>query len=213
MLIYVWVHRPSMDLARESLIELLEADGVLTDEDVAAAMRAIARDAYFDDVSKPFAYTLQDVTISDHVIALNPRAIAEILSIARPHDEMNVLLLGTSTGYVEAILTAIGCTVTVIEPNEEQRAYAQANLARNGVRASYIALEDARTYDLVISLKTLPKLDPRVLGYTPYGRTVLVIGDEHTLIALDYRGDPTQPDVSYSGSVWLPFFDPPLLDE
>ena len=201
------------DLTRESLVELLEAQDVLTDEDVAAAMRTVEREAFFDERTASFAYMLQDVPIEDHIIALNPRTIAELLSVARPADGMRVLLLGTSTGYVEALLCEIGCDVSVIEPNDAQRAYAQTRLEASGRAASYLDLEDAQTYDVVIALKSLDKLDPRILGFTPYGRTVLVIGDEHTLIALDYRGDPAHPDVSYSGSLWLPFFDPPLLSE
>lgn len=213
MLIYVWVTQPHMDLARESLIDLLEAENVLTDEDVAEAMRAIRREDYFDDASRSFSYAPQDVQISDHILALNPRTIAEILSIARPSEGMRVLVLGTSTGYVEAILHRIGCRIDIIEPNEAHRAYVHERLEKTEVPARFIELSEAGTYDLVISLKSIPRIEPRLLGFTPYGRTMIVIGDEHTLIALDYRGEPTQPEVSYSGSVWLPFFDPPLFDE
>lgn len=197
------------------MIDLLEADGVLTDEDVASAMRSVDRSAFLPEEKRTFAYELEDVLIADHIIALNPRSIAEILSVARPAEGMNVLLLGTSTGYVEALLLEIGCRVHVIEPNGAQRAYAQRELERSGLadRVSFIGLADASRFDLVVSLKTIEKLDPRVLGFSPYGRTMLIVGEEHTLIALDYRGEPTEPDVSYSGSVWTPLFDPPLLDE
>jgi protein-L-isoaspartate O-methyltransferase len=201
------------DFTRESLVELLEAEGVLTDDDVAEAMRSVAREDYFDERTRGFAYTLQEVPITEHVIALNPNTIAELLSVARPAPGMRVLLLGTSTGYVEALLTSIGCAVSVIEPNETQRAYAQASLTSASLDVVFIDIEDATTYDLVIPLKSVDKLDPRILGFTPYGRTMLVLGEDHALIALDYRGDPAHPDVSYSGSVWLPFFDPPLLNE
>ena len=201
------------DLARESMIELLEADGALTDPDVSEAMRNVDRELFLDDASRGFAYALQDVQVTDHVIALNPRTIAELLSVARPTKSMRVLLLGTSTGYVEALLSHIGCVCECVEPNESQRAYVTQRLASFGRPLPFIELSEARTYDCVLSLKSLPNLEPRVLGLTPYGRTMLVIGEDHTLIALDFRGDPTHPDVSYSGSIWVPFFDPPLFDE
>lgn len=200
-------------LEREALVELLEAEAVLTDDDVAEAMRRVPRTPFVGERAKPFAYAQEDVPIEDHVLALSPRTIAEILSIARPAEGMRVLLLGTSTGYVEALLHAIGCRVTIVEPNERQTAYVRARLEERAVPVTFATLADAGEQDLAISLKAVDALDPRLLGFTPYGRTMLAIGEDKTLIALEYHGDPVRPEVAYSGSVWLPFFDPPLLDE
>lgn len=203
----------SEDLEREALVELLEAEGVIADEDVADAMRRVPRRAFLNETAKPFAYAQEDVPVGEHIVALSVRTIAELLSTAHPAHGMRVLLLGTSTGYVEALLARIGCTVSTIETNERQAGYARSRLAEQNVTARFTTLDEAGEQDLVIPLKAVERLDARLLGFTPYGRTMLVIGEDKTLVALDYRGDARHPEASYSGSVWLPLFDPPLLDQ
>lgn len=135
---------------RERLVERLDRSGVLRDERVRAALRAVPRHRFIPDISPDDAYEDRALAIKERDGAVissisQPSMIAQMLQMLDVHPGDAVLEVGTGSGYNAALLAKLtgvaGRVVTLdIEPDLleiAQRRLRELGYANVEVRPAY----------------------------------------------------------------------------
>lgn len=123
----------------------------VTDAAVLAAMGDVPRELFVGADQAGVAY--RDTTVSLGAgRSLNPPiATGRLLDAAKPVAGERVLLVGAATGYVAALLVAMGCTVTALEEDQALAARAAAGPAGATIVTGPLVAgwPSAAPYDLV----------------------------------------------------------------
>lgn len=113
--------------ARASLVESqLRPEGVV-DPALLAAIGSIARERFVPDGLAAIAYSDRAVPISRGRVLMPPAALAQLIQALDPTPGSTALVVGAGSGYSSAILSALGATVTALEPDPELAVMARAN--------------------------------------------------------------------------------------
>jgi protein-L-isoaspartate(D-aspartate) O-methyltransferase len=80
---------------------------------------ALDRKDFMPEKYKASAYIEKNILLEENRVILRPDLIAKIVINIDLKDNENVLLLGSSTGYLSAILSFLAETVIVVEEKEE----------------------------------------------------------------------------------------------
>ena len=187
---------------REALIETLEAEG-LTLNGLRDTVLRVERERFLPEQVAPFAYYEQDLIIDDALLALNIKTSLEILSFAQLEKGMRVLLVGSCAGYEEALILTLGCTLEVLEPDEQARSYAQERLREQSYEVpSYHAhVGDVQgEFDRIVAIKSLEHAQKRLFDLAPRGEVIVALGEEKVLVVMK----PDEPALRFIGSVWIP---------
>lgn len=123
--------------ARRTMVDCQVRTFDVTDLSVINAFDVTPREIYVPDDSQAMAYAdvavpLDSVSGAGRVM-LPPLVIARMLQALGPLNGLKVLDIGAGTGYVSALLSRLGASVTAVEQNENLAAAARANLERDGV--------------------------------------------------------------------------------
>jgi protein-L-isoaspartate(D-aspartate) O-methyltransferase len=118
--------------ARAAMVERqLRARG-LTDERVLAAMASVPRDQFVPADLLERAYDDEALPIDDGQSISQPYIVAWMTELLRVEPGMDVLEIGTGSGYQAAILAAMGVRVRTLERLPDLAAVARDRLARLG---------------------------------------------------------------------------------
>ncbi|MEM6527963.1 MAG: methyltransferase domain-containing protein [Chloroflexota bacterium] len=159
------------------LANILEQEGVLTDENVAQAFRAVPRHVFLPEVDAETVYQNRAIYTATDTLggytggSDHPAQMARMLTIAELEPGHNVLEIGTGTGYNAALLQHIvgdNGNVTTLEINRDTHDRARDHLQRisvgsriNTVNADGAMGYSARSsYDRIISTVALWDVPP-----------------------------------------------------
>ena len=87
-------------------------------EKLVSIFNSLNRGDFMPEEFKASAYVEKNLTLSKHRIILKPELVAKIAMYIDLKENENVLILGSTTGYLSAILSLIAETVIVVEEEE-----------------------------------------------------------------------------------------------
>lgn len=171
------------------VLELLQV--VRREEFVPPAYRRLA----FTDMEVPLRIEQPDGTVLDTGERMfAPKVEARFLQELEPRPHEVALEIGTGSGYMAALLAHRVQSVVSVEIQPALKAFAEANLARNGVRNVRVELGDgargwpagagAPAYDVIMVSGSLPVVPDSMLAQLKVGgRLGVVVGDEPAMSA------------------------------
>jgi protein-L-isoaspartate(D-aspartate) O-methyltransferase len=117
---------PDFAAARLAMVESqLRPQGV-TDPAVLDAMRAIEREKFLPDHTRPLAYVDRGVAIGGDRFLPAPAVLGQLLTQMMPRRGQRALVVGAGTGYSAAVLAHIGLEVVAVESSPELAPRAKA---------------------------------------------------------------------------------------
>lgn len=173
----------NIEQARFNMIEQQIRPWNVGDQDVLALLGAVKREDYFSDDQKSMAFFDTELALPGGAYTLSPKVEARIVQGVAVKKNETVLLIGSGTGYLAALLANQANHVTVMEAIPELKAVAEANLIKNSVTnvdvqwCDALKTKHANTYDVIVvsgSLESMP--DELQQQLTNGGRLFVIIG-------------------------------------
>ncbi|WBO24204.1 protein-L-isoaspartate O-methyltransferase family protein [Sphingomonas abietis] len=109
---------PDFDQLRRAMVSNQLRPNQVTDAVVLAAMGDVPRERFVGADQASVAYRDTIVPLGDGHALNPPIATGLLLNAARPLAGEHVLLIGTATGYVAALLAEMGCKVTALDADK-----------------------------------------------------------------------------------------------
>ncbi len=174
-------------LARKNDCQVRPSD--VTDLRVIDAMLAVPREDFVPASQRGVAYLDRDVPLDGgppQRYLIKPAVIARLLQAAGIAQGHKVLVVGSGTGYLAAVVSHLAGQVVAIESDADLASAAQAHFAMGGypnVTAVHAPLADGNAagspYDVIVidgAAPTIPDVLCRLLS--PHGCLVGVFGDQ-----------------------------------
>ncbi|HLC75586.1 MAG TPA: protein-L-isoaspartate(D-aspartate) O-methyltransferase [Candidatus Peribacterales bacterium] len=165
--------------AKRSLIDRWRSEGV--SEDLLKAFEKVPREDFLPELLRPQAYVDQPLLIGHEQTISQPTTVINMLMFLDVHSGMNVLEIGSGSGYVCALLAALGCTVTGLEIVPELAVRASRAMEKAGFGKS-VAIhaadggggwEESAPYDRILVSAAAPEV-PRHLFWQLKKNGILV---------------------------------------
>lgn len=196
---------------RENLVDLWRREEILKSEAVIRGYLKVNREEFLPEIQRHLAYLDEDIKLDSSSVMLKTQTIIKILEEAKLEKGMNVLQIGSTTGYEEALLTHMGLNVDVIEPRLEHIQRASANIGTvypDMVAPQYYRrLRDTnKLYDRIICFGTVSSMDQKIMDKIEEGILILSVGEKHLLMKLEIK-DNDNPTMQFHGILWMPLID------
>ena len=91
------------------------------------------RNSFMPDNLKKYTYIEKNIILKDNRVILKPYVVAKIALHLNLHDDENVLILGSTTGYLTAILANQADTVIVVEEDKELLSFSEDVIKKNNI--------------------------------------------------------------------------------
>ena len=173
----------NIEQARFNMIEQQIRPWNVGDQDVLALLGLVKREDYFAEDQKSMAFFDTELALPGGSHTLSPKVEARIVQGVAVKKHETVLLIGSGTGYLAALLANQARHVTVMEAIPELKAMAEANLRQHGVTnvdvqwCDALKTKHANTYDVIVvsgSLESMP--DELQQQLNNGGRLFVVVG-------------------------------------
>lgn len=180
----------NIDQARFNMIEQQIRPTNVHEQEVLTLLATVKRENYFPEHQKSLAFADTQLPLPSGGFALTPILEAHIVQEVAVKNTESVLVVGSGSGYLAALLAHQARHVTVKEANAELKAIAQKNLLENGVTNVDVQWEDAlqakvpATYDVIVvsgSVESLPEALQDQLNVG--GRLFVIIGKSPVMTA------------------------------
>lgn len=125
--------------ARRTMVDTQIRPSDVTRSDLIDAMLAVPRDAFFPKTRRALAHVGQDVEVADGRYELDPRVAAKLIMAADPGPRDLVLVVGSATGYMPAVMARLSQAVVALEASDELFSAASDVLSRMGVDTAITA--------------------------------------------------------------------------
>lgn len=116
---------PDFSSQRRAMVANQLRTNKVTDAAVLAAMGTVPRELFAGDNQGGVCYRDTQVPLGEGRALNPPIATGRLLSVAQPRLGERALVIGSSTGYVAALLIEMGCLVTALEESTALIARAQ----------------------------------------------------------------------------------------
>ena len=87
-------------------------------EKLVSIFNSLNRESFIPKELKESAYVEKNLALSNHRVILKPEIVAKIAMHINLKENENVLILGSTTGYLTAVLSLIAETVIVVEEDD-----------------------------------------------------------------------------------------------
>lgn len=173
----------NIEQARFNMIEQQIRPWNVGDQDVLALLGLVKREEYFPEDQKSMAFFDTELALPGGSHTLSPKVEARIVQGVAVKKHETVLLIGSGTGYLAALLANQARHVTVMEAIPELKSMAEANLLKHGVSnvdvqwCDALKTKHANTYDVIVvsgSLESMP--DELQQQLTNGGRLFVILG-------------------------------------
>ncbi len=179
-------------LREKMVVEQIEARGI-RDPKVLRAMRTVERHLFVPETLRHLAYNDHPLPIGEGQTISQPYIVALMTEAIKPHTEMNVLEIGTGSGYQAAVLAELCKSVYTIEIVETLGRRAQ-KLLSGRYKNVYVKTGDgyqgwpgAAPFDAVVVTCAPEKVpEPLAAQLREGGRMIIPVGEagEQELILL-----------------------------
>ncbi len=185
------------DLARTQLVDALRKKGI-EDTRVLAAIAAIPRHSFVQEVFRPRAYEDSALPISCQQTISQPYTVAFMTQLLQVGQGDKVLEVGTGSGYQACVLAEIGARVFTIERHFDLLEQARSRFDQLGYNVASkvgdgsIGWSQFAPYRGIIVTAGAPDVPPSLLRQLEDGgRLVIPVGDQgaQTMILVERRGD------------------------
>jgi protein-L-isoaspartate(D-aspartate) O-methyltransferase len=185
-----------IERARYNMIEQQIRPWEVLDQSVLDLLSVVRREEFVPPAYRALAFTDMDIPLKIEGVDTGeamfaPKVEARFLQElgVRPHE--HVLEVGTGSGYMAALLAHKAQQVLTVEIDERIKRFAEANLARAGVRNVRVELGDgargwsARApYDVIVISGSLPALPAGLTAQLKVGgRMAVIVGDPPVMSA------------------------------
>ena len=192
---------------RQELVRALETQGI-RDSTTLAALRRVPRHEFVPHAHRARAYENRPLPIGHEQTISQPYIVAFMTEAVRPRRGMNVLEVGTGSGYQAAVLADIGCRVYTIEIIGELADSARERLQRLGytdvqVRHGdgYAGWPEHAPFDAILLTAAPERVPPALVAQLARGgRLVAPVGEEGAiqklvLLEKDGQGKVTEKEL------------------
>ncbi|AFN04718.1 protein-L-isoaspartate(D-aspartate) O-methyltransferase [Pyrococcus furiosus DSM 3638] len=169
-------------------VEMLKAEGIIRSKEVERAFLKYPRYLFVEDKYKKYAHIDEPLPIPAGQTVSAPHMVAIMLEIANLKPGMNILEVGTGSGWNAALISEIVKTdVYTIERIPELVEFAKRNLERAGVKNVHVILGDGSKgfppkapYDVIIVTAGAPKIpEPLIEQLKIGGKLIIPVGSYH----------------------------------
>ena len=160
------------------------------------ALGRTRREDFVPEQYRHLAFADIQIPIGRRQVMLEPKVSARLVQSLDPKDRCRILEVGTGTGYVTALLAAVGDRITSIEIDPEQAETARKNLSGAGIDNAEVIQADcfefcgsgkehSGKFDRVLVTGSLSRLAPVFLPMvTPSGCVVGIQGHDPVMQAV-----------------------------
>ncbi|MCU0898112.1 MAG: protein-L-isoaspartate O-methyltransferase [Burkholderiales bacterium] len=175
----------NVEQARFNMIEQQIRPWDVLDQNVLDLLYVVKREEFVPPVYRSLAFSDLEIPIGAGERMMAPKLEARILQEVAPKKTDRILEIGTGSGYLTALLAAMGAHVYTVEIDPGLKASAEAALARNGVRNVTVELGDGARgwpkhgpYDVIVLTGSEPVLaEAFAQSLRVGGRLFAVVGD------------------------------------
>jgi len=156
----------NIEQARFNMIEQQIRPWNVLDQDILDMLFVVKREQFVPAAYQNLAFADAEIPLPGGDAMLMPKYEARIVQEVAPKKHENVLEVGTGSGYMAALLAHRAGKVTSVEVNQQNKEFAQKNLARAGVGNVTVELgngaegwANGAPYDLIVvagALEVLP---------------------------------------------------------
>jgi protein-L-isoaspartate(D-aspartate) O-methyltransferase len=147
--------------ARRAMVSNQLRTNKVTDAAVLAAMGAVPRERFVGEDQAGVSYRDTQVALGEGRALNPPIATGRLLNAARPVNGEKVLVVGSATGYVAALLAEMGCAVTALEQSPALVARAQVPTVEGPLAAGWPA---NAPYDLIYIDGAVERIPDAIVG-------------------------------------------------
>jgi protein-L-isoaspartate(D-aspartate) O-methyltransferase len=155
------------------------------DQDVLDMLHVVKREQFVPQAYQNLAFADVEIPLPGGESMLAPKIEARIMQEVLLKKHENVLLVGTGSGYLAALLAHKGRQVTAVEISPELKELTEKNLAKAGISNVTVELGNAAQgwakgapYDVIVVSGSLPVLPDAFLKEVKVGgRIVAIVGE------------------------------------
>jgi protein-L-isoaspartate(D-aspartate) O-methyltransferase len=155
------------------------------DQDVLDMLHVVKREQFVPQAYQNLAFADVEIPLPGGESMLAPKIEARIMQEILLKKHENVLLVGTGSGYLAALLAHKGRQVTAVDISPELKELTETNLAKAGVSNVTVELGNAAQgwaksapYDVIVVSGSLPVLPEAFLKEIKIGGRMLAIVGE-----------------------------------
>lgn len=166
----------NIEQARFNMIEQQIRPWEVLDQDVLNLLSVVKRENFVPAAYRNIAFADLEIPLPGGERMLAPRVEARVLQELAVSKQETVLEIGTGSGYMAALLAARGRSVKTVEISAELAAFAEQNLAANGVSNVQVVTGDGALgwpeggpYDVICVSGGLPVMPQEFLEQLKIG--------------------------------------------
>lgn len=133
----------NLEHARNNMIQQQLRPWDVIDNDVLHAMQSIEREDYVPPEYRQLAYADLEIPINSSETMLFPRIEGRMLQALNIQPDDDVLVIGTGSGYLTAVISTLANRVTSIEIDSELAERAQQRMKQHNIENVSIVVGDA----------------------------------------------------------------------
>jgi protein-L-isoaspartate(D-aspartate) O-methyltransferase len=191
-----------IEQARFNMIEQQIRPWDVLDPSVLALLGIVKREDFVPPEHQALAFVDTEVPLPEGQFMLSPKLEARLLQELSVHKHETVLLLGSHSSYLAALLGHKAQKVTVLDSHREVLRLAKASLARAGlgnvelreVPAAELpaGLPAEAPFDVIVLAGSVPSVPPALLSQLKAvsGRLIAIVGQEPVMQATLYTRNP-----------------------
>lgn len=174
----------NFDVARRNMIESHIRPWYVLDERVLELIARLPREDYVPKQHRSLAFVDMNIPLGHGEVMMAPKLEARLLQELEINSTDKILEIGTGSGYMTALLAALGRHVVSVEIRPEFTAEAAIKLAHHGVRNITLEVGDGargwdrqKPYDVILLTGSTPLLPETFQeSLTVGGRLIAIVG-------------------------------------
>ena len=169
-------------LQRLNMVESQVRPSDVVDRRIPLAMRAVEREHFVPEASRPVAYMDETIQLGNGRALLPPRVLAKLIQHLELGDSDLVLDIGCATGYSTAVLAQIAQTVVGLESDDKLADQAGTAIEAAGIDNAAIVRgsleqghDDEGPYDAILVNGAVHDISPQLLDQLKDGGRLVAI--------------------------------------
>jgi len=182
----------NIEKARFNMIEQQIRPWKVLDKEVLNLMSSIPRELFVPDAYKALAFADIAVPLDDGRYLLHPKEEGRLIQAIKPENHEKVLVVGSATGYVTALLGSLANEVIAVDNNEAFVDNSVANFAKLNINNITVScsdpaagLESQGPYDIIVVLGSMEVLSEKLKSQMKVGgKMFCILGQKPTMEAM-----------------------------